>query len=389
MLKSTKTFCLILTSVTALAYFGGRLSYKLLSKGVLTNSVSVPGNQVPKDFEEAYRHFVRNGISYDPSIPVKFTDPVTFNLYLKLMDPYAEYLDAVEYRAFVASQRDSFTGVGMEIETNENGQIVCFPYSDSPASRSGIENNDILEAVEGRRVEGLSIYRVAQLLSKKNTDEVNIAIIKKDGMQNNLVIKRQYFLKSSVAAEFLSGMHIIRIKAFTRSTKRDLNLALKAIGEDSVIVLDIRDNPGGDFYKAIDSAMIFLEKNKKIVTIKHRQTEKVFASTTMAYHKDATVYIWQNQNTASAAEVFSAALTENKRAVSIGKISYGKGIVQDIEELRGGAAIIFTSGYLLTPSGDVYHKKGLTPDHRLVGDQLSTDDYTRKTRDLIQKRRGK
>lgn len=387
MFKSIKTTSLFLIGILFAVYGVGHLSYKLFFGSGPAQPETNLSETIPKDLQEAFNQFENKALFYDPTLPVRIADSVTFNQYLKQMDAAAEYLEPSEYKTFVASQKDNYRGVGMEIEKNQAGQIICFPYSDSPAAAGGVENGDILDAVEDRKVKDLSLYKVAQLLREKEAGEVWISVVKKDGRRKELVIKRQHIAKSSVAVTTVSGLHIIRIHAFSRATKRELKLALEAIKQGSVIVLDVRDNPGGDFYKAIDSAMLLLEKEKQIVSVQSRHARKAYTSTTPALHPASLIYVWQNQNTASAAEVFSAALTGNQRAESIGKTSYGKGIVQDIVELSNGAAIIFTSGYLLAPDTEVYHRQGIAPTYRLAGEQLTVDDYIGKTKDLMQLQR--
>ncbi len=110
--------------------------------------------------------------------------------------------------------------------------------------------------------------------------------------------------------------------------------------------------------------MLLLDKGIHIVKIKKKYETKVYKSTGNKVEFSSPVYIFQDRHTASAAEVFSAALTQNKKAVSIGEKTYGKGVVQDIFQLSDGSAIFLTTGYLIPPNGFKYNEKGLSPDYR-------------------------
>lgn len=342
-----------------------------------------PTTDMPRAFQNALTKFEKYALFYEKDIPQNFNDSKALNSYLKRMDPTSEYLEPEEYSVLETSHKDNYVGIGMEIEKNESGKIVCFPYPDSPAFSSGVESGDILESVDGEKVSGLSIYKVASKIMGVKDTKVGISIFKKTGVRKVLEVTRKYIATSSVAVESITDFSIIKINSFSSGTKRDLKSALSGLEHSSPIILDLRDNPGGDLYKAIDSAMLFLGNDVKIVTIKSRNGTKTYHSTTPAFNSRSSVYIWQNENTASAAEVFIAALTENGRAESIGKKSYGKGITQDVVELDDGSAIVFTSGYLLTPDDTMYHRKGIEPTYKLRGDRLTTNEYVMKTEDLM------
>ncbi len=152
------------------------------------------------------------------------------------------------------------------------------------------------------------------------------------------------------------------------------------------IIFDLRENPGGDLHSAIDSAMLVLEKDKKIVDIKKSSRTKSYKSLGNTVNSISPLYLWQDDKTASAAEVFIAALTQNGRAISIGKTTYGKGTEQDIIELSDGSAIILTTGYLETPDGTRYDKKGIVPAYTIKTDSPKTDHYLSKVKELIRQK---
>ncbi len=328
---------------------------------------------------EALATFKARGLFYDGAIPATIDDPAALNRFLKRNDPNAVFLTPEEFAAFQVSHKDNYAGVGMEIEKRESGEIVCFPMPDSPAQHAGIEKGDRIDAIDGRPVAGQSVYVVASWLMGVGGTHVNIWIAEEGGGRRRVDVVRDRIQTHSVTVEKTSDLTIVRIHYFDSGTKRQLQYALEELHPGTRLVLDLRDNPGGDLFKSIDAAMLFLEKGASIVTIKSRDTVQPYISTTAAYYSAYPLVIWQNENTASAAEVFIAALTENHRAVSIGVKSYGKGTTQEVAELSNGSALIFTSGYLLTPKGKRYHQRGLKPSRSLAVDSRSITAFLKET----------
>jgi len=342
-------------------------------------AVSQRSGGKPSAQMEALATFKTRGLFYDGTIPAGVEDPEALNRFLKRYDPHAVFLTPDEFGAFRASHKANYAGVGMEIETRDSGEIVCFPMPGSPAQQAGIEKGDRIETIDGKPVAGKSMYVVASWLMGTGGTHVDIQIARKSGERQRVDVVRERIQTRSVTVEEISGLTLLTIHFFDSGTRRQLQYALEELQPGAKLVLDLRDNPGGDLYKSIDAAMLFLEKGALIVTIKSRDGVQSYRSTTASDYAASPLVIWQNGNTASAAEVFIAALTENGRAVSIGVKSYGKGTTQEVAELSDGSALIFTSGYLLTPGGRRYHQRGLKPAHALTGGIPSKAAFLKET----------
>ena len=129
--------------------------------------------------------------------------------------------------------------------------------------------------------------------------------------------------------------------------------------------------------------MLFLRKEKKILSIQTKKSSKHYTSSNDSVSFASPIFLWQDEATASAAEVFIAALTDNNKAVSVGKKTFGKGTTQDVIELSDGSALVLTTGHLRTPSGLEYHGIGLAPSYELASHNPDTADYVAKTAELI------
>lgn len=332
-----------------------------------------------QDFKEAFDIVRDNFLFFDPNAPMDIKDAISMRRYLHYFDQSSEYLIKDEYEAFKRAQKKVYIGVGMEIEKNDAGEIICFPFQNSPASNAGIETGDILKSVGGQKISQSTIFYVAGKLAGKDGTTVNIGILKKKGLEKMLEIERASVNYSTVTQSDFHGVSIINISSFSSSTRRELKFIIIDLDSPPALVIDLRDNAGGDFYQAIDSAMLFLDEGNIVSSIEKNGKVKQYKSTTSPLIKKTKIIIWQNENTASAAEIFTAALVENNKAVSIGMKSYGKGTSQEIFELSDGSALFLTIGYILTPLQKRYHNIGLYPTYEIKKESITTEDFSNIT----------
>ncbi|KPA13569.1 carboxyl-terminal protease [Candidatus Magnetomorum sp. HK-1] len=281
--------------------------------------------------------------------------------YLKGFDPYSDYLSLKEYQVFQNLQESEYVGVGMEVEKNKSGKVVCFPIKDEPAQNAGIEPGDILLAIDDTNIENKSLLFIASLSRGNVGSIVKVSVKKIDGNLQHYKIKRSKLSSKSVKLFWNKNIPVLKVKSFIISTKREIQSLLENLQQEEFIVIDVRNNPGGDLHSAIDSAMLFLKKNSPIVHVKSKNNTKTYYCTAEPVNSTQQLYLLQNEHTASAAEVFIAALTQNKRAVSMGAKTFGKGVKQSILELKNGDVVFLSTAFLLTPVFDNYHQKGLKP----------------------------
>jgi carboxyl-terminal processing protease len=272
----------------------------------------------------------------------------------------------------------------MEIKKEPDGRILCIPYPGSPAAQAGIGVGDEIKTIDSLPVRGKSVFTVASIARGKPGSYVDLVITTKSGIDKEVKVKRTAVTMDSVSSHQFGNMRGMKIAFFTRDTKEKVKRILKTWESDKPVVIDLRGNAGGDLHAAIDSAMLFLAKGKKIASIEMRNRAKTYVANAGAENETSAMYLWQDEGTASAAEVFIAALTENNRAVSMGKKSFGKGTVQDLIELSDGSVIFLTTGRLQTPRGTTYDGHGLAPTHAVSGD---TAAYVNKVTELTSGKR--
>jgi carboxyl-terminal processing protease len=310
----------------------------------------------------------------------------TLRFYVEKTDPFAAYMIADEFTKWKKSQGDQYVGIGMEIVKDVEGQVICLPYKDSPAEKAGIRTGDHIISIEGEPVRGRSILAIGSMARGEHDTSVKLLIMTGIGEQKYISVKRSYVSFNSVAISRIENISVIKIPAFTRDTKVKLENALIAVDKTNPLTIDLRGNAGGDLSAAIDSAKLFLDDHKKIVSIKTRQSIENYESGNGIVNSSSHLFLWQDEGTASAAEVFIAALTKNHRAISIGKKSFGKGTKQDFFELSDGSALFITTGLLQTPDGLFFDGKGLHPDYTVESNNPQTIEYLLKVKGLLREK---
>jgi len=350
----------------------------------LVTSPTYPQEQSIRVYLEAINQIQKNAFYLEPGTRQQDIIRETLRAYLKGLDRFSTYLSPEEYASFKESQKSHYVGVGMDIEVTSSGKILCIPHAHGPAEKAGIKFGDLLESINEVSVLGKSLMEVSTLARGEAGKEVLLKVRREDQLKT-FRVKRAEVRTKSVWLDWQDTLPVITISSFKDNTQRELKNALLTLGAVPRIVLDLRGNLGGDLNEAVDSAMLFLDKNKKIVSLKTRAgVGTQYKSTGTPTNRTSQLFLWQDKRTASAAEVFIAALVQNARATSIGEKTYGKGIMQDVIELKDGSALILTTASLQTPNGALYHEKGLAPTYPLDIPSPQTDHYLAKVRQLIE-----
>jgi carboxyl-terminal processing protease len=314
---------------------------------------------------------------FAPADPVRVTGE-TLNAYLASRDTYSGFLTRDEYAKYRALGDAPYGGVGMELARRRNGDTLCYPYPLGPAGKAGIQTGDRLISIDGASVRGKPLALLAALVTGREGTQVELVVAGSNGLARRMSIERARVDEPNVTEYTAGALHVLKIASFTLGTRSQIELALSRQASGQPLVVDLRGCGGGNFFGALDTAMLFLKKDMPIVTVTGRDGAHLYASTLKTNPPPRTVFVWQDANTASAAEVLIGALTDNGLAVSIGTLSAGKGTRQDIIELQDGSALILTTGYLSTPRGFAFNGRGLVPMRALPAD-ADTAAYARAT----------
>src|SRR5262245_14853745 len=271
--------------------------------------------------------------------------------YLSQRDVCCDYLTREEYRRFKESLNERYVGVGMEIKQDRDARIVCMPQPEGPAAKAGIAAGDRLKRIDGVSVDGKSVFAVGAMARGKPGTEVSFVVVTGSGSERQVRVTRAPVALPSVVKRVVDGKPVLEVSHFTRDTSSRMRDIVKGWERDEPIIVDLRGNGGGDVHAAIDSARLFLLEGKTIVAVETRKGTNRYEARSTAVNATTPVYIWQDEGTASAAEVFTAALTDNERGVSIGRRSAGEAVWEEIIELSDGSALVLATGNLQTPRG--------------------------------------
>ncbi len=281
-----------------------------------------------------------------------------------LDDPYSSYLTAEEYQDLMERESGQTVGIGVTAQLNEDGYIqITEVQGNSPAEEAGLLPNDVIIAVEGEDVAALGFYEAIDRVKGEEGTEVTITILRGDTEKDYTITRRPFDL-ITVTGELLDGnVGYIRITNFRENTVaqfQELLDVLLANGAES-IVFDVRDN-GGGLLSSLEQILDPLLPEGVIATATYQDgnTETVVYSD--ASELELPMVVLVNENSASAAELFSASLRDFDKAQLVGTTTYGKGVMQNTIKMDDGGGLTLTVATYQTVKSDCYQGVGLTPD---------------------------
>lgn len=295
-----------------------------------------------------------------------------------LGDEYAAYYTKEDYESFLETATGEYVGIGAYVAQNENGYTyIVAPIKGSPAEKAGLKAGDVIYKVDGKDVSDQTTDQIAAKLKGKANTKVKVTIIR-EGATDEMVftITRKKIETVTVAHKVVDdNIGYIQVSSFENVTVEQFRKALKELGKQKVdgLIIDLRDNPGGNLDVVVEMVDMFLEKGKMIVYTKDKK-EKV-TSRYMAQDNDAVklpLCVLINGNSASASEIFAANIKDHKLGKLVGTTTFGKGIVQTVKPLTDGSAVKYTTAKYFTPDGLDIHKKGVEPDVKI---ELDIEDY--------------
>lgn len=284
-----------------------------------------------------------------------------------LKDPYSEQLlGQNQTQINNVLQGSSFGGVGIQMLVKNNHVYVDSIVSDSPASKSNIKPGDEIIAVDNSPVSASHFNEISQKVRGRKGTKVTLTLKRKQ-TSFKVTLTRATIKQSSLTVKTQNDATIITITQFDTNTANDLKTALKQINQkkNPKLIINLQDNPGGVMEAALQSASYFLANGQVIMRYQSRSSQKVIKASkklSAGYKTNLKPIILINDNTASASEIFTAALVQNKRAVTVGQTSFGKGTVQEVDS-SGNVEYKYTIAKWLTPNGTWINHKGIKPTY--------------------------
>jgi carboxyl-terminal processing protease len=309
------------------------------------------------------------------------------------LDPHSSYLSEDEFSDLRVGTSGEFGGLGIEVGMEDGFVKVIAPIDDTPAQRAGIQAGDLIIRIDAKPVKGLTLDEAVKLMRGKPGTEVVLTIVRERVEKPlEIKVKRDIIKVVSVKHRMLEpGFGYVRISQFQARTPEDVLRALSELKQDGGgrldgLVLDLRNNPGGVLNAAVAISDAFLTDGTIVYTegrIKDSQLKFKAAPDDLV--DGAPLVVLVNGGSASASEIVAGALQDHKRAVIMGRQTFGKGSVQTIVPINERTAIKLTTARYFTPNGRSIQAEGIVPD--IVLDKVTvaagpTDEESVKEADL-------
>jgi len=294
-----------------------------------------------------------------------------------LDDPYTTFMNPQETEKFTTDISGSFEGIGAEIGIRENFPVIIAPLAETPAEKAGVMSGDRILKVDDTVVIDLPIDKIVDMIRGPKETEVTLTVIHK-GADNSeeISITRGTIDVPSLRWEMLEdNIALIHFYQFSADADREFKKAInEAIQQEmSGLILDLRNNPGGYLEVATEISSQFVDKGKVVLIEEYANGErKEHKSSGGNILKDYPSVILVNEGSASASEIVAGALRDHNGILLVGQKTYGKGSVQELENLKGGSSLKVTVAKWLTPSGMCINKEGLKPDIEV---ELTLEQY--------------
>jgi carboxyl-terminal processing protease len=383
---------------------------RMTSASTIASALDValtPDHQSPtQEFTQAYDR-IRNDY-YKPVEAQKLTFAGMEGLMSSLGDPHTMFLEPVQAQEFSLETQAHFVGVGARLAPDPLGAKVAVVFDNGPAVRAGLKAGDIITGVDGKSMVGVVLDDIVAKIRGEEGTLVKLQVLRASTNKPlQIVAKRATVITPTVSGgTVLPGTNIgyFAVASFSEPTAQQFDQELAKVEKQHIngLVIDMRDNPGGLLETAVDMLSRFAE-DKVVVTMKERDKEDVARTYTGQKHVFSyPIAILINEDSASAAEIFSGVLQDYGLATLVGTHSYGKASVQNVTPLIGGSSAKITIARYFLPSGrDIgrkvddegqYISGGLNPDvkadldldKQVVFGDLKTDTQLQKAVSVLQ-----
>ena len=354
----------------------------------LTSNV-VAENTSEKEKIEAFFEDLESFTRIFSDIKQLYVDDVTneelFNNAIKGMvnglDPHSVYLEPKEQTNLMESAEGQFGGLGIVIGKKDDAIQVISPIDDTPAYRAGIQAGDLIVKIGNKPVNDMTLEDGVSLMRGTPNTSIDLTIVRNGKKPFVVNITREIITITSVKSHLLDpGLGYVRISSFQNPTAQLLKNKIKELVEKNgsplkSLILDLRNNPGGILDGAVDVSNVFLDNEGLVV-----YTEGRISSSNLKFPIEgpdilngAPIVVLINEGSASASEIVAGALQDHKRAIIMGKTSFGKGSVQTIIDSENGYGLKITTARYFTPSGRSIQAKGIEPDIALKNIDLNNE----------------
>ncbi|BAB73437.1 carboxyl-terminal processing protease CtpB [Anabaena sp. FACHB-709] len=290
----------------------------------------------------------------------------------RLNDPYTRFMDPKQFEVLTSQTSGEVSGIGIRMELNETTKrlTVLEAIENSPALKAGIKAGDEILAIDGKPTQQMKVDDASKLIRGKEGTAITLRLGRTGRNTFDLKLTRAKIEVPTVVynlkQEGSRRVGYIRLREFSAHAAEQMARAIRNLNGQKVdsYVLDLRGNPGGLLQASIEIARMWLDDGGIVRTVNRQGfNEDTKANRTALTKLPLAVLV--DGNSASASEILTGALKDNKRAVVIGGQTFGKALVQSVHELPDGSGLAVTIAHYYTPNGTDINHKGITPDIKL------------------------
>lgn len=314
-------------------------------------------------FKEVNTHYV------DEVDPKKLVETGIVGM-LQQLDPYTDYIPEESRDAFSIQTTGQYAGVGALVGIVNKKTVITNPYLGFAAYRAGLKVGDELISVDGKNVQGKQSFDVTLLLKGNPNTDVSVEV-KRYGLKENLKVKltREKIKIANIVYQGMidTDLGYIKLDEFTPGAGDEVEQAVTKLKQSGAkkLILDLRDNPGGSLFEAINIVSAFLPKGKEVVSTKGKLEEwnKTYHTLNNPIDTEIPLVVLTSGGSASASEIVAGSLQDYDRAVLVGQKTFGKGLVQTTRQIAYNAQVKITTAKYYIPSGrciqalDYAHRK--------------------------------
>lgn len=372
------TFILVIGASYTLGYGAGRVG-EFFRPAISWNVINTDKNK-PKDLDFSFFWDVWNKIhqKYVGTIDdQKLLEGAISGMIRGLGDPYSDILMPEQSKQLLDELSQSFGGVGVELVVRDGKLTVLSPLDGSPAEKVGLKPKDVIIEIDGKSTNEMTFDEAVFAIRGEPGTKVNLTIMR-EGLEQikEFEITREEIKHTNVLCSNKDNVGIIRVRNFGDDTTDLVRKCADDFKNNSNIkgvVLDLRNNPGGYFDSAVEVASVFIEDGVIVTEEKKGDKKKEYEAVGQATLGSTPLVVLINEGSASASEIVAGALQDYKKGSIIGKKSFGKGSVQELEDLPLGLSLKLTVAKWLTPLGRAINGQGIAPDIEV---DLTDEDET-------------
>lgn len=323
------------------------------------------------DFEKLYTIKDKLERYYYEDIDISaLTDGAAKGMVEAVGDPYTTYMNAEEFKDFYSQTEGNYVGLGIQVAVKEDKIVVVAIFENSPAEKVGILSGDVIENVNGTKVEGADLEKAVAIMKGEKGGTVELTLSRENAGTFDVKAVRDEIEMITVKSEMIdSQVGYIEVSMFDENTSGNFEKAIKELqgsGMKSLIV-DLRENPGGLLDQTVNMCSQFITKNKNIVYTEDKYGNRKDYNSIGGIAEGLPLTILIDGNSASASEIFTGAIKDYNLGTLVGAKTFGKGVVQttfyrERDGFSDGTALKVTISKYYTPNGKNIHGIGIEPD---------------------------